>query len=1162
MILNLIYGGIRSGKTTLLIDFMKRTLAKNPGDRCIYIVPDQLSYTAEQMLSRALGGLGINGIEVLTFSRFLYRFLHTDSARYLTPSGKQMLIWRAIAEQEASEHRIFSACLDKPGFAGKVAGLISEMNRYLITPEVLYEKAETCPEGLLREKLFAIADIYQSYRNLMSGRFLDSEEDYQRLAEKIRSSEEFSHIHIFLDDFSDFSPSHYAVLEALMTSCPAVHISLSMEPGAEADGVFSPVVRTGKKLLEMAERHGIRVLNQQATQEPKLGAEFAHLQANWEHWEESFPEEAGGISIFQAKDCYWEVDWLCREILKLIDEGKRYRDIRVLCGNEDAYHHIIEAVFSDYGIPYFSDRTMPITEHPIVLTVLGLFAIRKENWSYESVLQYLRCGYVYTKEEGKVRPLNRFLIDRLENYVLQYGIRGKKRWCSEWSGEQAGIFDSVLKEEQKHPDISDIEALRQEITKPLETFYNSTSGKRRVREIAEALYLFLCDIHLYEGLQGEIAKFDASGKRNEAEQFARIWNLLMSAINQTVVTSGDEQCNGEEFCEMLKNGLEMEQIAIIPSGLDRVTVSSLSRNSFPSEPITFFVGALEGCIPSEIEDDGLLSDQDRIYLEQVLADDGLELAKDTQTQSEGEMFKLYRAIFSTTERVYFSYPSLTAEGESNQPSGFLRDLRQMFPKLSYGDNLRTEGGETHFYSKKHAFSAMMQQLSNPDKERKTAWQEFRRMCESDGDWEEELSLFRLAEGYKKTPAQLSPEAVQTLYRDEHSYSVSRLNVYAECPFAYFVQYGLRAKEREIWQIHKFDLGSLTHWEVCKYCEEVAGDAETIAEIRSRWCNLTDEENTRILTDICEDIAKRVLPVLHRNREKVAFFIRRMEKTLKRAARTIRMSMIRGQFTTVHQELEFVVDISWKGQTVGMSGTIDRLDLAEIPEQRIAQLRVIDYKTGEKQLDIISIANRKDLQLAVYALAALELYKSGTIRDAKPDFEPEIAGILYSSVRDDMVSCKTEQLEQAESLANKKMRLQGMLVMDEDETLPETVARQDSTLMPGGASEFLRLALTKNGTGLNHQSSETVEKSRFLRLLQFVRKTVINLDSEIYQGRIAVCPTQTKGKSRCSFCKFKEVCLYDARLDGCANVAQTKEQAWELIDSQDTDGGKGETEHGS
>ena len=47
--------------------------------------------------------------------------------------------------------------------------------------------------------------------------------------------------------------------------------------------------------------------------------------------------------------------------------------------------------------------------HPIARMLLSLFDIINENWSYQSVFAYLRCGYIYDK--FAIRPIEETFLD-------------------------------------------------------------------------------------------------------------------------------------------------------------------------------------------------------------------------------------------------------------------------------------------------------------------------------------------------------------------------------------------------------------------------------------------------------------------------------------------------------------------------------------------------------------------------------------------------------------------------------------------------------------------------------------------------------------------------------------------------------------------------------
>ena len=75
MLLNIITGGTGSGKSEYLFDLINQSLSNNPDANAVVIVPEQFSYTAEKTLSEKFGGLGLNRVEVLTFSRLIHRFI-------------------------------------------------------------------------------------------------------------------------------------------------------------------------------------------------------------------------------------------------------------------------------------------------------------------------------------------------------------------------------------------------------------------------------------------------------------------------------------------------------------------------------------------------------------------------------------------------------------------------------------------------------------------------------------------------------------------------------------------------------------------------------------------------------------------------------------------------------------------------------------------------------------------------------------------------------------------------------------------------------------------------------------------------------------------------------------------------------------------------------
>ena len=126
MRINFITGGVSSGKTyecIRKINEINEIKAQAPQARVVMIVPEQYSYAAERLMTENFGGTGLNNIEVLTFSRMSKRSIARAVKNYLTPSGKAILLTRAI-ENACKDGSIYSGCATKPGFVNTASTML------------------------------------------------------------------------------------------------------------------------------------------------------------------------------------------------------------------------------------------------------------------------------------------------------------------------------------------------------------------------------------------------------------------------------------------------------------------------------------------------------------------------------------------------------------------------------------------------------------------------------------------------------------------------------------------------------------------------------------------------------------------------------------------------------------------------------------------------------------------------------------------------------------------------------------------------------------------------------------------------------------------------------------------------------------------------------
>ncbi len=1147
MLLNIISGGIGSGKSSYLYSLIKENLKNNPGSDAVVIVPEQFSYTAEKTLSEAMGGLGLNRVEVLTFSRLVHRYVNSENN--VLPSGKTMLLCKAASK--IGEDNMFFTGAKRNGFITSLSDLFSEFKRYQITPDDL---EGTQIEGAsTSKKLHSVNEIYKNYLSYFDESFTDSDDALDIFARLIASSDIFKNTFFFIDDYNDFMPQHYDVIRALITASRGVFVTLCIGKNDE-DGLFAPVIKAKSRLSAIALSENAQLY----TKELKNDAEYIkaddirHLLKNWEN-RVQYAGSCENILVFTARDLYSEIEHTASEIISLVrDGGCRFRDIGVILGDMQQYIHILNAVFSDYNIPFFTDEKLAITMHPIVRTVLSLFNITAENWSYSSVFDYLRAGYIYTKNEHGVFPLNQEEIDILENYILATGIKGKKAWFEQWTENGETIFDDVIESyAQCEYDLEKLNCLREQIIRPFKNFLENKG--RTVQAIATAVYNFLCDINLYEGIIAECSAFDKSGLRDESEQFKQIWNFILEVLDQMVTTMGGEVISRENFASYMKNGLSECSLSIIPSGLDRVSVGTVSRNSPARVKHLFIVGAVHGAIPAEPSCSAIFSPLDRSLINAALAKSEKELAPDDLNRMMLENLKLYRIISTATEKLFISYPAANSEGSSLSCASFVNDILKMFPNIKKTDNVISKPtNEELLASSKRGFYYMLSRLSEYYREKpEKLWQAVFDWYAQNPEYKDKLEILKTAAKYKRIQPKLSRMKAELLYGKDKRYSITALEKFSQCPFAYYLEKGLYAQPQEIKRVEKSHIGSVIHAAICEFCKKVEEGASTIPEIHDRWRELTPQDCDELILTVMNEMSEKILARTGSDRRRIEYLLSRCERTLKKSVETIRLSLSKGGYTAVCYEKDFEVSINWKENSVTLFGTIDRIDIMEHLAEKKAGIRIIDYKSGKKKFSVSAIVNKIDMQLVLYAVAAVKLYKSGELEKTNSALSPQVSAIMYNKINDDIISLDLKDKSSAPDKLKKKKKLDGIVILDEvtspsgdDEFVYDTAFDMDKDLEATSQSEFLNIAFKQDSTLT--AASQVTSRKTFDLLADYMQKSVIEADKAIKSGDISIAPYKSGQKSSCSYCDFREVCMFDTAFDSCRKIFSDDDKAIEFI----------------
>ncbi|KHD38403.1 ATP-dependent helicase [Clostridium acetobutylicum] len=1142
MSLRFIYGRAGSGKSQFCIESINTRIEKGGDKPLILIVPEQFSFQSEKNILDLIGEKSINRVKVISFKRLAYRIFDEVGGiarEHMNSSGKSMLFYH-IMNTLKSEFRVFALSARQKGFVNTIADTVSEFKKYELTTEVLRDTIDEIEDEELKNKLHDLSLIYDEFNRLLYKNYIDPDDDLTILKDKIKQSTVLQGAEIWLDEFSSFIPQQYGIIEELLKKCSRVNITLTMDydNASKDNDIFSVTQNTEKRLLKLAENNNISIekpinLNGRPFYRFKNSPELSFLEKNLYSFPyEIYKKEPDKIEIFKTSNLYTEVEKIARNIIEFVREDNvRFSDIAVVTGDLGSYEKTVSVIFKEYGIPFFIDRNKDIEDNTLIILIKSIIDIFVKNWSYETVFRYLKTGFADIEPDE---------IDILENYVLAAGIKGKKKWTEEeWTYNVYGDALEVDISEESKEKLAKVNEIKNRFLRPILNFRERVLRRNNVAEICRALFEFLYDINVPEAVEKMVNEFRESGRQILANEYSQIWNIIIELMDQLVEVMGNEKVNLEQFSRILFIGIKEHKMGLIPSSLDQVLVGSIDRLKSHAIKILYIIGVNDGVFPSAAMEEGILSDRDR----EILNSKGVELAKDTKTQAMEQRFLVYTAITNSKEYLFLSYPIADYEGKTLRPSLIVNRVKTLFPKIvEKSDVIKIENDEESMKLISATVPTFNEMISSFRKEIdgegevSSIWHDVYRWYSKSDEWTGKCNNMFKAISYTNQVDYISEEKALKLYGGSLKMSVSRLEKYIECPFSYYVQYGLNIKDRKIFSLTPPDLGSFMHKVIDRFCETIKEENIDWNEVNDHIC----EEKIYKIVD--QEIEGRGGSILNSS-PRYSYIALRLKRILKRTARIVAEQFKRGSFKPVGYEVSFENGGSYPPITVGLNdgsevvltGRIDRIDMME--KDGSTYIRIVDYKSGNKIFKLSDVYYGFDIQLLLYLNAILE--------NENLDEEDKVlpGAILYFTMDDPIIKGKNSLTdEQIREEIMKSLKMKGLLLSD-----PDVIKEMDREME--GSSIIIPASIKKDGT-LGRSSAAT--KEQFDILIEHVRNLVVKNCENLLMGDIRIKPYK-KGKEKpCDYCLYSSICRFDTMFDG-NNYRYVKEKSdeevWKLIERE-------------
>ena len=224
-----------------------------------------------------------------------------------------------------------------------------------------------------------------------------------------------------------------------------------------------------------------------------------------------------------------------------------------------------------------------------------------------------------------------------------------------------------------------------------------------------------------------------------------------------------------------------------------MSVSEITRNDRHTDKYLFLLGANDHVLPDPGQSGGILNDDDR----DELAQRGIELAPTGMDRMSIELQNLYAALAQPTDGLTVSYPVSDVSGAELRPAFVIDRLRSLFPAVRV---------EKESNDKSYRLTATIPALEAAGQRPQGAlWRYFA----ENPQFADRLAAMERASSIKR--GSLSRSAVRALYGDRVSMSASRLERMRSCHFAYFMEYGLKAKPRTPAAFDAPQIGTFLHF---------------------------------------------------------------------------------------------------------------------------------------------------------------------------------------------------------------------------------------------------------------------------------------------------------------------------------------------------------------
>lgn len=1159
--LNLLIGSNGCGKTKYIYDlFLNNSRNKdgtlNFNKKFYLIVPEQDTASKQKDLMNYMNnfGSGILNIDVISFDRLAYmvfdEVLYDFNDKFVVLDDvKTLLIRLAIINLKKQNYRFnyFDKNLNEIGFYEKLTSCFSEFYSYGIDKNILNKFLENLTDEskykLIKQKIKELSVVYEEFLRLLENKkFLIKEDKLNKLSEYIKKSKLFVNSTVAFDGFTGFIPIQKKIFENILLNSDETYITVCYRE-KEYKNINKPndfdTFNLSKifinDLNNIARELNIDVstdcIKDMSSKKYREKSDLKFIEENLFSYDYKKTNIAvNNFKVSYMKNINVEVDYLISKIFELTKfQGYKYNDIKVVVPNLDEYRDLLLRKFSDSNIPLFIDFKYDIYTSPIIEAVSSLIEIITSNFSEESVLRYINCGLfdknindIYFKIDNAVRKYG------VDNYnKSKFVFRNKSKYIKERNSEKTVFYDDT------EVNIEIIEKEYEKIFKniiELYDYYKNKNFKDTISGFVNSIVKFISDediVNKYNLFLDEIKRKNGESSSDyklmadDSKILFRIFDLLylISKNDNSNLNTSEDEIPIYEFNKLLDLSIENIKLTTIPFKLDQIVVGDLMRSRFDNPMVLFFLGMNDSKVPGAISDNNIINDELRELFKEKLS---VELSQTTKETTINTKFYVYLALTNPTDKLYISYVTKNSDGEMDFKSNVIKDIESMFDSINEASfEEYVDFDDIDIYTIDRAKQVLAYNFLNYKNLSNNI--EFDKLSKNDlkkyqitaflynflnkkfDSFHEYSSLINNNEKLYNDSDKLNINLTTSLIGDKFKASATAIENYSNCPYKYFAERTLGLKNREVYGVKSLDIGNIFHYFMKWFFDYLADKNIDLLKI----------DNYELINIINEGIGY-VSPNIEKfdmEDKYNSFLINRLKDIIFISIQSMKYQLSLSKQPTLYFTEYDKVNMKLN-DNINIIGVIDKAEFYTFENDDNIYVKIIDYKSSNKEININLIKNGLMVQFLLYLdfcvnhIEEIEELKN-KLNIKNKNVVP--IGSFYSQIAD-----KINYKEDLENIDN-NIKLTGVLnndlkvakILDENISIVQTDKK-----------------ITTKSDVLDFNSKNIFSTDEFKDIMIYIEKIVVDKLNEIKSGIIKVSPYNIGNHSVCGYCDYKDLCKND------------------------------------